>query len=662
MLPKFMGQEQFIQLIEQYKKGSCAMKRLIDIKQQELLEQCDEAGEQKENIIDTKETVSETIENIRQIQKNLQTLAEIKLKKFDNFFNNEHQEIDEIEQNLLQTQEPMNQLKQQSHQLKQLQQQYQSVQMQKRVKQLEIDQVKQKNYQLEKNIDELKKNIDNIGQQINETPNYLEQLNTLKRQINNEIQSAKGTVRVYCRIRPGEQEMLQVDGCKIQLQVPEKVMKTTNQNKSFEFQFESVFDQQSTQVDVYKEIQPVVSSIIDGNNVCIMAYGQTGTGKTYSMIGNQEDQGIIPRAIRQVFDECKELIDKGYNVSYQVGFSEVYCEQIYDLYDYKKVDDLKVYDVENQIDLQRYFEIASANRKTAETSGNYSSSRSHFIFEFQITKQITYKGQYLKDQNSLAFIDLAGSEKIEKGREAETKFINKSLSTLSQVFIAIQQQQAHIPYRNSKLTTLLQRFLEGQSKTVMIVNISPNQDDYPTTIFSLKFADNVKNIKIRNIDQDPDNAESLEQYQQSFAEYQDDDNLVDVEENQCLEERPSSKLKNPVQVTPIFFKSQFQQKLQMGDPQSQTNRLQIQQQIEKPRNLTPNPVVQVPQQQANRAISQLKSKPQFLLPSTTVTLNNTTNANQRQPQNQGQQARQQTYNPFQIKPNDRMFFQQKQKK
>lgn len=282
-----------------------------------------------------------------------------------------------------------------------------------------------------------------------------------------------------------------------------------------EFAFTQVFNENSTQADVFAELGDLVQSVLDGYNVCVFAYGQTGSGKTYTMEGglSQESRGMIPRTADLLFHFIEELKLIHWEYSVTASFIEIYNDKFYDLLSNEdlpheiKMSDPKGTDVfvtniqQVQIsksnELQHFLNDAQRNRAQAKTYMNERSSRSHAVTKIEISGVNNQTNQ--RFTATLNLVDLAGSEKArdsEVVRLTETKNINKSLSTLSNVILAIMQKREHIPYRDSKLTHLLMPSLGGNSKCLMFANISPLNDNYSETLNTLRFASNVISCKV----------------------------------------------------------------------------------------------------------------------------------------------------------------------
>uniref|UniRef100_A0A7N0ZTP8 Kinesin motor domain-containing protein n=1 Tax=Kalanchoe fedtschenkoi TaxID=63787 RepID=A0A7N0ZTP8_KALFE len=297
------------------------------------------------------------------------------------------------------------------------------------------------------------------------------------------------------------------------------------------FAFDRVFGPTSQQADLYNQaISPIVYEVLEGYNCTIFAYGQTGTGKTYTMEGGARkkngefptDAGVIPRAVRQIFDI---LESQSAEYTMKVTFLELYNEEITDLLAFEEttkfVDDkskkpialmedgkggVLVRGLEEEIvcsanEIYKILEKGSAKRRTAETLLNKQSSRSHSIFSITIhIKEYTIEGEEMIKCGKLNLVDLAGSENISRsgardGRAREAGEINKSLLTLGRVINALVEHSGHVPYRDSKLTRLLRDSLGGKTKTCIIATVSPSVHCLEETLSTLDYAHRAKNIK-----------------------------------------------------------------------------------------------------------------------------------------------------------------------
>jgi len=274
-----------------------------------------------------------------------------------------------------------------------------------------------------------------------------------------------------------------------------------------------VFTPKSANDEIFEEISQLVQSALDGYNVCIFAYGQTGSGKTYTMSSPQD--GMIPQAVHQIYTVAESLKEKGWTYTMEGSFLEIYNENINDLLgkaeemDKKKheikhdtqkgkttVTDLTSVKLDSSDRVSQLLERASGNRSVAATKANERSSRSHSVFILKLSGTNSITGE--NSEGVLNLIDLAGSERLVHSQSTgerlkETQAINKSLSCLGDVIYALGNAKdgGHVPYRNSKLTYLLQYSLGGNSKTLMFVNVSPLKQHLSETLCSLRFATKV---------------------------------------------------------------------------------------------------------------------------------------------------------------------------
>ncbi|MCJ1287031.1 kinesin-like nuclear fusion protein [Xylographa opegraphella] len=353
---------------------------------------------------------------------------------------------------------------------------------------------------------------------------------TLRRKLHNQVQELKGNIRVFCRVRPSLESDPAGDAARISFPDDEGDSKeveilgaeeknslgkvTTRKNA---FAFDRVFTPAAQNADVFDEISQLVQSALDGYNVCIFCYGQTGAGKTFTM---SSADGMIPRAVRQIYDTAKSLEEKGWRYCMEGSFVEVYNENINDLlgkaeeldkkkheirHDMQKckttITDVTTVEFDSPNKVETILSQAMANRSVAATMANERSSRGHSVFILKLTGENSITGE--KSEGTLNLVDLAGSERLSHSgstgeRLKETQNINKSLSCLGDVIGALGQGKdgGHIPYRNSKLTYLLQFSLGGNSKTLMFVMISPLKAHLHETLTSLKFATKVHNTHI----------------------------------------------------------------------------------------------------------------------------------------------------------------------
>ncbi|ONK65627.1 uncharacterized protein A4U43_C07F39020 [Asparagus officinalis] len=268
---------------------------------------------------------------------------------------------------------------------------------------------------------------------------------------------------------------------------------------------------------IAKEKLKLVQSALDGYKVCIFAYGQTGSGKTYTMMGmtdSPQQKGLIPRSLEQIFQTSQSKLSQGWKYKMQASMLEIYNETIRDLLSSNRsggldvkhdtngntcVPGLTVVDVCSINEVSYLLQQAAQSRSVGKTHMNEESSRSHFVFTLRISGVNENTDQQV--QGILNLIDLAGSERLSRSgatgdRLKETQAINKSLSSLRDVIFAIANRKEHVPYRNSKLTHLLQSCLGGESKTLMFVNISPEASSSGESFCSLQFATGVNSCEI----------------------------------------------------------------------------------------------------------------------------------------------------------------------
>uniref|UniRef100_U3KG94 Kinesin-like protein n=4 Tax=Passeriformes TaxID=9126 RepID=U3KG94_FICAL len=309
------------------------------------------------------------------------------------------------------------------------------------------------------------------------------------------------------------------------------------------FTFDTVFGPESKQLDVYNlTARPIIDSVLEGYNGTIFAYGQTGTGKTFTMEGVRavpELRGIIPNSFAHIFGHiAKAEGDTRFLV--RVSYLEIYNEEVRDLLGKDQtqrlevkerpdvgvyIKDLSAYVVNNADDMDRIMTLGHKNRSVGATNMNEHSSRSHAIFTITIEcSEKGVDGNMHVRMGKLHLVDLAGSERQTKTgatgqRLKEATKINLSLSTLGNVISAlVDGKSTHVPYRNSKLTRLLQDSLGGNSKTMMCANIGPADYNYDETISTLRYANRAKNIKNKaRINEDPKDA-MLRQFQKEIEE------------------------------------------------------------------------------------------------------------------------------------------------
>ena len=397
---------------------------------------------------------------------------------------------------------------------------------------------------LSKNLKKIKKNNvkdnNNISTQKNDEnilrsniSNNIDQKNNLllESKLNSNIGEKSQNVKVFIRFRPSnelENSLLQNNyGWLVPKFISEKQLGIFTKNsyeynvpnteipKNYIFSYDKVFSPNSNQTEIYTNVgKRIVDDIMAGYNGTIFAYGQSGSGKTYTMYGNdiydENTKGIIPRIVEEIFKRV-EKSDNSIDFQFKLSVMEIYKEVMYDLFTHG--NNLKIIEnkekgvyIENLSEVYlssieeffNYVDLSQKNRKVAETKLNHNSSRSHCIMILEVIQN--YKKEKIIKKGILNLVDLAGSEKVSKtGAVGETleeaKKINLSLSTLGNVIHALTQGMGHIPFRDSKLTRILKESLGGNYKTYLIVTCSPHSYNLDEIISSLLFAKRVKCIK-----------------------------------------------------------------------------------------------------------------------------------------------------------------------
>ncbi|KAG6405227.1 hypothetical protein SASPL_132813 [Salvia splendens] len=355
------------------------------------------------------------------------------------------------------------------------------------------------------------KEIESLGQHVKNLEVAASSYHTVleeNRVLYNQVQDLKGSIRVYCRVRPflsgdcNEQSTVDYIGDNGSIMIVNPVKLGKDARKVFTFN--KVYGTTVTQQHIYADTQAFVRSVMDGFNVCIFAYGQTGSGKTYTMSGpdltTEETWGVNYRALRDLFNFSKARMDL---VEYEVGVQmvEIYNEQIRNNSQLNglNVPDASLVPVKCTQDVLDLMRIGQRNRAVGATALNVRSSRSHSILTVHVRGKELVSGSMLK--GCLHLVDLAGSERVDKSeavgeRLKEAQHINKSLSALGDVIAALAQKSSHVPYRNSKLTQVLQDSLGQHAKTLMFVHINPEVNGLGETISTLKFAERVATINL----------------------------------------------------------------------------------------------------------------------------------------------------------------------
>mmetsp|Transcript_7448 Transcript_7448/g.14999 ORF Transcript_7448/g.14999 Transcript_7448/m.14999 type:complete len:766 (+) Transcript_7448:203-2500(+) len=337
------------------------------------------------------------------------------------------------------------------------------------------------------------------------------------KKLNEHIVTLQGNIRVFCRLRPLSEK--EEDEIKNDDDVPDlaKAIQYLDDGKMLfhgaMYEYDHVFNPETSQVSVFTEVQSAIASAMDGYRVCIFAYGQTGSGKTYTMEGPRDDRGVNFRALEEMFDLA--TADGNVDFDFKVSVLEVYNETVCDLLvrgsggtdlairknkEEVFVEGLTECVVENATDVEELMQLASRNRSTASNNVNEHSSRSHLVLSVKVAGVNRISGTRIVGKLNL--IDLAGSERLKNTaasgqRLKEAKNINKSLSALGDVVSALgDKKSGHVPYRNSKLTFLLQDSLRASAKVLMFVNINPAPKSAGESICSLNFAARCRAVQL----------------------------------------------------------------------------------------------------------------------------------------------------------------------
>lgn len=356
-----------------------------------------------------------------------------------------------------------------------------------------------------------------------------------RRKLHNLVQELRGNIRVYTRLRPALQQELAA-GETVVASVPPGgeedglLAMALSRTQSRTWAFDRVFPPEASNESVFLEVEGLVTSALDGYNVCIFAYGQTGSGKTHTMEGTEADRGINYRALDTLFARVADRSGSsggGWRVEIGVSMLEIYREAIRDMLVPAPagqkgrgadggepgpglpvrempgggvyVQDLTVRRVHSLDEVLTVMRTGYRNRTTFSTNMNEHSSRSHAILTVMVVAHNPMTGQHVRGK--LHLVDLAGSERIARSGAAgdrlkEAQAINKSLSALGDVIAARSEKRSHVPYRNSTLTWLLSDSLSGDSKCLMFCNISPVRSSAEESKCSLDLAARVKTVEL----------------------------------------------------------------------------------------------------------------------------------------------------------------------
>uniref|UniRef100_A0A669CV16 Kinesin family member 1C n=1 Tax=Oreochromis niloticus TaxID=8128 RepID=A0A669CV16_ORENI len=362
---------------------------------------------------------------------------------------------------------------------------------------------------------------------------------------------AGASVKVAVRVRPfNSRETGRNAKCVIQMQGNTTCISNPKQPKdgAKNFTFDYSYWSHTTpddpgftsQTQVYKDIgEEMLLHAFEGYNVCIFAYGQTGAGKSYTMMGKQEpgQEGIIPQLCEDLFQRTGENTDPDLTYSVEVSYMEIYCERVRDLLNPKSqgtlrvrehpilgpyVEDLSKLAVTGFTDIRDLMDAGNKARTVAATNMNETSSRSHAVFTIVFTQKRRDQMTSLDTEkvSKISLVDLAGSERADSSGAKGTRLkeganINKSLTTLGKVISALAEMSSKkrksdfIPYRDSVLTWLLKENLGGNSRTAMIAALSPADINYEETLSTLRYADRAKQIRCNAVINEDPNAKLI---------------------------------------------------------------------------------------------------------------------------------------------------------
>ncbi|XP_055966947.1 kinesin-like protein KIF1B isoform X10 [Sorex fumeus] len=371
------------------------------------------------------------------------------------------------------------------------------------------------------------------------------------------------SVKVAVRVRPfNSRETSKESKCIIQMQgnstsiINPKNPKEAPKSFSFDYSYWSHTSPEdpcfASQNRVYNDIgKEMLLHAFEGYNVCIFAYGQTGAGKSYTMMGKQEESqaGIIPQLCEELFEKINDNCNEEMSYSVEVSYMEIYCERVRDLLNPKNkgnlrvrehpllgpyVEDLSKLAVTSYTDIADLMDAGNKARTVAATNMNETSSRSHAVFTIVFTqkKLDTETNLSTEKVSKISLVDLAGSERADstgaKGtRLKEGANINKSLTTLGKVISALaevskkKKKTDFIPYRDSVLTWLLRENLGGNSRTAMVAALSPADINYDETLSTLRYADRAKQIKCNAVINEDPNAKLVRELKEEVTRLKD---------------------------------------------------------------------------------------------------------------------------------------------
>ena len=374
-------------------------------------------------------------------------------------------------------------------------------------------------------VEELEKTIKMLEQTNNSLKSSWLSERQLARELQGQIHTLKGNMRVIARVRPMDElrfkkANMELSSQEIRITESKPSFNGSGRDTSYIYKFDRVFGANSTNAEICEETDYLVQSSLDGHNVCIFAYGQTGSGKTYTM---SNPDGVNSYALKKIMSAVEKSANPEYDYDYKVSMVcvEIHNEKIRDLLQpncNERKEELQIKNdqvtnmpylsgatscsVEDMQQALKIMHLAVENRSVSATAANMQSSRSHLVFTIKIER--TTKSQPNNVVRSLLnLVDLAGSERLTHSlatgdRLEETKSINTSLSALGGVINALidPKKKHYIPYRSSKLTYLLQSSLSGSAKVMVVIALSPEASSLEVTKGSLRFADKASKARL----------------------------------------------------------------------------------------------------------------------------------------------------------------------
>ncbi|MES1908773.1 MAG: hypothetical protein MHM6MM_001647 [Cercozoa sp. M6MM] len=470
------------------------------------------------------------LEHTKQEIERLKKQAELADRMRDTLDSDTHRQRDELQQARLALHETEQKLHESEAVVAQLRQETQEFQQQREVLEERLknqvrvlDELREEVHELRLHGggDDLDFSMEDAEDDVTVLRAQLKHERKLRRKYQDQWQDAKGAVRVFCRVRGLVQYEIDANA-EVSVAIPEqdtiRMLPEEQGGMHQDFSFARCFGPEATQRHVYREVEPLVDTALRGGRICCAAYGQTGTGKTYTMLGTPEDPGVTQRALVHLFEALAR--QPHLQSSVKVTLLEVYNEQVRDLLGDDPTEALSLTEEKGRVvapdavclevstakEVLDALERGTNARAVACTDLNAHSSRSHMILSVLVESRDTTDDTAATLYGRLAFCDLAGSENAKKSgtqgaQKRETGHINKSLSALSDVVLRLKeasggQNTAHVPYRNSKLTYLLRDCLSPGARTLFFVTLSPSRSNSRESQATLLFGQRCQAIQL----------------------------------------------------------------------------------------------------------------------------------------------------------------------